>query len=431
MKKEEAKAGAQYVYDYIKGIIDKTGPRLPGTEEERQGALLTADIMEGISGKKAVVEEFDLHPNASIGAIPVVGYLGLISFAVYYLSPIATLVLSTLTLLFSIAQIFTYSGWFDFLFPKRKSQNVYTTIEPKNGEEVKYTICFSAHMDSCWCWNHSLRNPKTAIPKIVIGVVGFVLLIVMSAIAVGIGMYSFATMSELAAKGGQFDGMDVFKIVMYVLPVITVPGSYWLADYLTWDKKKASPGAMDNLSGIGIFLAYANYVKEHPEVQPEGCRLMFAAMGAEEASLKGSFAFCKKHKDDGMLENMYNINLDSFRDDKYFSAVIGDLWLGSRFDRDLIDLSKEAMAEALGEDVTPKCPGEMFNPVGGCDSTPFCRAGVKTVTLVAQNPTLTDYYHTCNDTVEGLSMYSLEKGFETVVNLVPKIDELAKKQGLK
>ena len=36
MKKEEAKAGAQYAYDYIKGIIDKTGPRLPGTEEERQ-----------------------------------------------------------------------------------------------------------------------------------------------------------------------------------------------------------------------------------------------------------------------------------------------------------------------------------------------------------------------------------------------------------
>ena len=135
MKKEEAKAGAQYVYDYIKGIIDKTGPRLPGTEEERQGALLTAGIMEGISGKKAVVEEFDLHPNASIGAIPVVGYLGLISFAVYYLSPIATLVLSTLTLLFSIAQIFTYSGWVDFLFPKRNSQTVYTPIDTKNGGE--------------------------------------------------------------------------------------------------------------------------------------------------------------------------------------------------------------------------------------------------------------------------------------------------------
>ena len=66
MKKEEAQAGAQYVYDYVKGIIDKTGPRLPGTEEERQGALLTADIMKGISGKEAVVEEFDLRPFAII-----------------------------------------------------------------------------------------------------------------------------------------------------------------------------------------------------------------------------------------------------------------------------------------------------------------------------------------------------------------------------
>ena len=93
MKKEEAQAGAQYVYDYVKGIIDKTGPRLPGTEEERQGALLTADIMKGISGKEAVVEEFDLHPNASIGAIPVVGFLGIIMFALYYLSPLASLVI--------------------------------------------------------------------------------------------------------------------------------------------------------------------------------------------------------------------------------------------------------------------------------------------------------------------------------------------------
>ena len=425
MKKEEAKAGAQYAYDYIKGIIDKTGPRLPGTEEERQGAMLTAEIMEGISGKKAVVEEFDLHPNASIGAIPVVGFLGLICFALYYLSPIATLVLSTFTLLFAIAQIFTYSGTFDFLFPKKRSQNVYTSIDPEEGEELKYTICFSAHMDSCWCWNHSLRNPKTAIPKIVVGIVGFVLLIIMSAVAVGVGMYSFQTISDLAVKT-ELSGRDILQIVLYVLPLITVPGSYWLSDYLTWDKKKASPGAMDNLSGIGIFLAYAEYIKAHPEVRPEGCRLMFAAMGAEEASLKGSFAFCKKHKDDGLLENMYHINLDSFRDDEHFAAVIGDLWLGSRFDRQLIEVSKEAMREALGEDATEKCPSEMFNPVGGCDSTPFCRAGVKTVTLVAQNPTLTDYYHTSKDTVEGLSMYSLEKGFETVVRLVPKIDALVR-----
>ena len=224
MKKEEAKAGAQYAYDYIKGIIDKTGPRLPGTEEERQGAMLTAEIMEGISGKKAVVEEFDLHPNASIGAIPVVGFLGLICFALYYLSPIATLVLSTLTLLFAIAQIFTYSGTFDFLFPKKRSQNVYTSIDPEEGEELKYTICFSAHMDSCWCWNHSLRNPKTAIPKIVVGIVGFVLLIIMSAVAVGVGMYSFQSISDLAVKT-ELSGRDILQIVLYVLPLITVPGS--------------------------------------------------------------------------------------------------------------------------------------------------------------------------------------------------------------
>ena len=422
MKDEQVKESAQFVYDFIKGVIDKTGPRLPGTEEERLGAEIVGQRAEEVTGNPSVTERFSLHANASIGAIPILGICGLIAFALFYLSPIATLVISLLSLIFAIVQIFTYKGWFDFLFPKSQSQNVYSILPPKNGQDVKYTIMFSGHVDSCWNWNLSLKNPNTAIPKIVIGVVGFVVLIIISAVALGMGALSFNSIAQLAAMPA-LTGADKALIVMYCLPVITVPGSYWLSDYLTWDKKKASPGAMDNLSGIGVGLAVTKYMKENPQVQPDGCRVIVAGLGAEEASLKGAEAFVKLHKDDGMLNNLYVINLDSFRDDKYFSAVAGDAWLMSRFDRGLIEITKEAMKEALGEDVTPTCPGEMLNPVGGCDSTPFCRAGVKTVTLCAQKPTLTNYYHTCNDTVEGLSMYSLEKAFLTVVNMIPKIDK--------
>ena len=140
-----------------------------------------------------------------------------------------------------------------------------------------------------------------------------------------------------------------------------------------------------------------------------------------EAGLKGSTAFVKRHKKDAWFnETLYNVNLDSFRDDNNFNAVKADLWLGTYFDKDLINMSCEAMKDAGLK------PHIIFNPAGGCDSTPFCKAKIKTVTLNAQVPTITDYYHTPNDTVEGLSMFSLEKAIETVINLIPKIDKYEK-----
>lgn len=63
-------------------------------------------------------------------------------------------------------------------------------------------------------------------------------------------------------------------------------------------------------------------------------------------------------------------------------------------------------------------PGVILNPAGGCDSTPFIRAGIRTVTLCAQNPTTTDYYHTYNDTVENLDKSVLDDSFEMIVNVV-------------
>lgn len=69
------------------------------------------------------------------------------------------------------------------------------------------------------------------------------------------------------------------------------------------------------------------------------------------------------------------------------------------------------------------------NPVGGCDSTPFYRKGYKTVTFNAQNPVLTDYYHTLRDTYESLNMDTLEKSCEVMDNMIRKINEYQKTNG--
>ena len=56
------------------------------------------------------------------------------------------------------------------------------------------------------------------------------------------------------------------------------------------------------------------------------------------------------------------------------------------------------------------------------DSTAFAKAGIKTITLNAQDPRPTDYYHTTNDGMDNLNIDTLEKGFDVVVELIRLID---------
>ena len=241
--------GAKYVIDFAKEIIDRTGPRLPTSPEEKEGAEMIASKMEEATGKPSVTETFICAPRASIAAIPILGLIGIISFGLYYISPIACLITTVFDFILAVLQVFTYSGKLDFLFKKGESRNVYNSVEPASGKRER-TIVLAGHMDSSWNWNLSLTNPKTAIPKTVIGVVSIFALMIMSVVALAVGNISFMSIKDLAVAE-SYGGLEIFRIILYFLPLLCLPGCYWLSIYLTWDKKKAAPGAMDNLTGCG------------------------------------------------------------------------------------------------------------------------------------------------------------------------------------
>ena len=96
--------------------------------------------------------------------------------------------------------------------------------------------------------------------------------------------------------------------------------------------------------------------------------------------------------------------------------VHGDVWQFTRFDADLEKWFLEAMSEAGIEK-----PGNIVNPVGGCDSTPLTKAGVKSITFAAQNPVLTHYYHTCHDRAERFDAETVGTGLDVVLRVVDKI----------
>ena len=410
-----AKNGAKMIFDFCKEIIDKHGPRLPGSDEEKAAQADIAKIMEEATGVKPTVEKFRLAPRASIGAIPYLGYAGFVALALYYIHPIPAFIVSLCTLLFAVVQVFTYKGWFDKLFKQEESCNVYSVMDGKG--EIDHTIVFSGHADSSWLWQMAAKNPKTMIIRTVLGVVGVVAVIIGSLLRFIFGMWSVA----------KPDTMEMpFYLFLIITPLLFIYGLYSLCIYLSHDKKKASPGAMDNLTGVGASIFMGKYFKENPDKLPDNCRIIIASLGSEEAGLKGSEAFMKAHAGDkSLLINPYFINIDSLRDYEHFNAVKGDSWLMSKFDDDMKNMLVKAFENAGVK------PNVIVNPVGGCDSTPICRAGYKTITFAAQKPDVTDYYHTFRDTCDGLDMNTLEKSVDIILDVTEQIHEHQKKNGYK
>lgn len=409
-KKYDFAAAKDYVFNFIKSIIDKHGPRLPGSEEEQAASYDIEKEMEEATGKKVVREPFKVAPVASIGAIPIMGLLGFVFLAFYYVNPIISLVLTLLGFAYAVIQIFMYKGWFDKLWKQHDSQNLYSVID--GGGKIDYTIVYSGHTDTSWNWNHSVKNPQFLILKIVYFILGILSVIVFSIIKIAMGY------------GEDFFGVGINglgNIILTFGPLLFVPGLYYGATFLSWDKKIASPGAMDNLTGVGAALFMGKYYKEHPERLPKNCRIIVAALGSEEAGLKGSFAFTKKHKDDKeLLINPIVLNIDSLSDYDHFGVISGDVWQMTNFHPELIKIATDVFKSL---DLKTQA---FKNPVGGCDSTPFCRLGIPTVTLCAQNPVPTTYYHTKNDHYSRLDTRSLEKGLEGLVLIT---EEIQKREG--
>ncbi len=422
--RKELKKYADEAYGIVETAANDIGPRLPGSDGEKKFASYMAGKLEDI-GIKPVTEKFLVAPRASIGGIPYAGWVGIFA-SLSLLLPFGTswavgfhglaFCACLAVLVWLVCSVFLYKTWFDYLFKQEISQNVYGELLPKDGK-YDYTIILSGHTDTSWNWKHSARNktnPVAAFIKMGIGIVAFLF------VAVVTGMNFIGELCDITGviDFDFYDFMvDYFQIAVYILvPLFAIPGNYLITMWADKNERTASPGAMDNATGIGIAYAAIKYYKENPNKMPANCRIIDFNCGAEEAGLRGSIAFARKHKGEPILENCWNINIDSVADKDFFEVVHGDTWQFTRFDKDLEKWFMEAMAEAGIEK-----PGNIVNPVGGCDSTPMTKAGVKSITFAAQNPILTHYYHTCYDLPERFDVETVGMGLDVVLRVIDKI----------
>ncbi|MBQ3755298.1 MAG: M20/M25/M40 family metallo-hydrolase [Clostridia bacterium] len=432
--REELKKYGDEAYEIVKHAANEIGPRLPGSEGEKKLHDYMASRLDEI-GVKPVTEKFVFAPHASIGGLPYAGWGGIIgALALVIMSIVSTitpfggLALSFLAFVYMaglwtwlIVSVFKYHTCFDWCFKHAVSHNTYGELLPKDGK-YDYTIFLSGHTDTSWTLKLSASQGKA-------GFVSVVVRLALGAVSVGIvTVLAFVNFIILCVYDGAMNDANINVLqdtamaanVMFYINIFTSPlwivGSFLLTMYNEKTEAIASPGAMDNATGIAISYEVLKYYRDNPSKMPARCRIVDMNCGAEESGLRGSLAFVRRHKDDGMLDHAYHINVDSIADKDFFEVINGDAWLCPHFDKDLENMFMDAMKEAGIEK-----PGKMNNPVGGCDSTPFQKNGVKSITFAAQNPTMTDYYHTYNDIPERFEPETVGLGLDVVLRVIDKI----------
>lgn len=432
--REELKKYGDDAYKMVEYAANEIGPRLPGSKNEKKYHDYMSGKLKEI-GLEPVTESFVFAPHASIGGLPYAGWAGIIGcvltliatilahFSVY--GGVAMHFVCSVYLIFVwiwlFVSVFKYHTCFDWCFKHKVSHNTYAELLPEDGK-YDYTIFLSGHTDTSWTLKLSASQYK-------LGFVGVVLRLGLGAIAVGvvtIVSLIMLVLSMMMLYGDYSIDVTVNVIKAYsVMSQIALYGSpvaivcaFLLTMYNEKTEEIASPGAMDNATGVSIAYQVVKYYKENPDKMPKNCRIVDCNVGAEESGLRGSIAFTRKHKDDGMLDNAYHINIDSVADAEHFEVIHGDSWLCPHFDKDLENMFFDAMKEA-----GIKKPGNIANPVGGCDSTPFQKAGVKSITFAAQNPVMSDYYHTFRDVPERFSPETVGLGLDVVLRVISKIEE--------
>lgn len=438
--KEENRRYAEEAFEIVEHAAKKIGSRLPGSDGEKEYAAYMGDKLRSI-GIEPVREEFAVSPRASIGGIPYAGYLGLIMSALAYVALHLSAVwygmalASVVCWVWLILSVFLYKTWFDMFFKQEISQNTYGELLPPDGK-YDYTIILSGHTDTSWCWRHSAHASKFKKTKPAMGLVatfakvgfGVICFLFLTAVSIAMtvissGVYFGEVWALKIANSASFAN---FLFAMHFLPVVTAIGCMFVVMWADPNPRNASRGAMDNATGCALSFAVTKYFHDHPEKMPKNCRIIDFNCGSEEAGLRGSIAFTREHKGEPILENTWNINIDSVADKDFFEVVIKDDWQFCRFDTDLEKMFKDTFNE-LG--IVSKTNGCIHNPVGGCDSTPMTKAGMKSVTFAAQDPTLTYYYHTWHDMPERFELETVGDGFDVILGVIDKIDKFQQANG--
>ena len=402
----------KYMIDEITHIIKTFEKRGPGSEGEKQACEYMADVLKNECGcDSAEVESFKENPGSFFGWIYFTITFILLAIALFFVFPLASLILIVAGLIIVFLQFGLYKKFIDKAFKEETGHNV-TAVKKPTGE-VKRRLVFNGHPDAAWEWpvNYALGGVGFESHAIICGV-GAVFYIVVSIIYL-----ANHGLMGLLVNGDASTSEWFVKCALWGL--LFVPFEFGL--YFMWNKKRIVDGANDNLSGCYMGIAILKALKDEG-IELENTELAVVLTGSEEAGLRGAKAWSEAHKDDWHDVPTFFFSYDTIHDPKYLMVNYRDLNGTVKADKDVSDLFYEA-AQALDVHILKG----MVPPLGGAtDNAAFTQAGFRSTGITGLNHKLEDYYHTRRDTYDNMNEKGLADCFAVSVKALEMFDNGAK-----
>jgi aminopeptidase YwaD len=391
--------------DQIQDIITRFGPRLAGSQAERDAQEYIASGMKELTND-VQIETFQAPLKAKFGKMKwyAIGYM--ISLVLFLFSPVASLVVSLICGIVIVCDLMRNDGIADFLFPLETSRNVSATLEPQGN--ATSTLIFSGHIDSTqectWWYKYKKYGAHMTI-------------------AAGLLIALFPVFVLWFVASGQIfpaePGAITVNILIYFLFVLLSPVT---VIYFSFHGDIVVEGACDNLSGIiisrNVVSAFADPNNKGKSILKK-TRIRFVSFGAEEKGLRGSTAYCKRHLKEMQEENACLLNSDSIRLAGEISIITGEMMSFVSFDEGLVNKTEKAFQ---AQNIFYK-KGRL--PMGGTDAIPFQQRGIPALSIIGMNmKSLDPTYHTRLDTIDNVEQEALDNVRDGLIELVKEWDSV-------
>ncbi len=376
-------------------IIDRTGPRLAGTEASKTAAEILGKEMETFADKTSV-ESFDIHQGAFLGWIKLLVICYAVALVFLWLNfPLIAFFIALISILILVLQFFFYLPIIDMFFPKRKAYNAVGYIEPEN--EVKSQVIISGHHDSAHVFNFFIHQPELYNLRVTGSIIFVIMLCLVSLL---LFIFPLGLISLIA------------KIILSLGFMLT--GQMWF-----FVSKKGTPGAGDNLIASAMALEIGRYLSTN---KLKHTRIIIASFDAEEEGLRGARAFAKQHRK--FLSQIPSIllNTDCAYELKEMFFLTSDINGTVKLDQSLADRLVE-IAAAHGIQSLSKPIAFL---TGGTDAGELAKVGVKATTLIGMpwsNQSRSSVYHTENDTLSHVETEVIDAAIRIFVDYIKEVDE--------
>lgn len=380
MATKTSESTLKYMVDGIRYVCENFKKRAPGTESERNAQAYIRDELKKYSDE-VEMEDFDLHPKAFMGFIPIAGFLIIVSVILFWCNnhvcSIIGLVLDVLSVLMFSTQFLTYRSVFDFLFPKSVSRNVMARRKPTG--EVKRRIIFCGHADAAHEWTYSYHGGMPALLTVGVGAV--------------VSMF-VVTIVNILSVAGFFASHASWVMPVNIIMAITIPFLIGIIFFINW--RIIVDGANDNLTACYVAMSVLKEMDE-ADLRFENTEVCCLISGSEEAGLRGAKAYARRHKDELLETESVVIAMDTLREIDQMQVYTKGCTGTVRDSEAVGDLIHEA-----GVNVGIDMPRAELYP-GAIDAEGFSMYGLTAAGFCGVNHEARRYYHTREDTPDNIS----------------------------